>query len=303
MEVLVPTIITPAMVASVTANGVTLPEDPSQVWTAKTYADLELAHVVASHRVYRKVGAGASTVSPDINITGWQDFGPTNRTAAFDQQVSSQTRGASPLVFKIQPGAFNAFALFGVDATSVTIDIKETPGGTSVPGYPRTAALDGANIGDWYDYFFAPFVPVTDYYEADLPAYYSSEITITLSQATGTAAVGAIVVGDQRSLGQTLKGAQAKLTDFSYVNINQYGDNVIIRGKSARDMEASTFISLMDANAAEQTLASVLGRPCVFIASRGAMYSPLRVFGLGKGSLGFDYAEHVKLSLSVQGLT
>lgn len=302
MEVLVPIALSDAMVTSLTAGGTALLEDSTPVWAAGTFAVDDLRHRVQTHRVYRCVKAHttAGGVAPENDSTAnWQDLRPTNRWSMFDGSVATQTVGASPLVIKLQPSFFNGLALFGLDGVTISVVVKDAPDGATV--FSTTESLESGNVGDWYEYFFAPFKPRTDFLVSDLQPFAGSEVTITIT-GPGTVKAGVLAIGDQSPFGDSLSGARAELVDYSYIAIDEFGNNVIKKRRNSKDMAVRVLLSREEANRVSETMADLLAVPCVYIASKKGSDRALRVYGLGSGSISFDHPGHCVLDHTVKGL-
>lgn len=301
MEVLVPLAITDPMVTALTANGVNLPEDGTAAWASGTFVIDDLRHRVQTHRVYRCVKAHttAGGLTPENDPVNWLDIRPTNRWAMFDGAVVTQTVAASPLVIKLKPGFFNGLALFGLDGNSISVVLKNAPGGTVI--FSTSESLEYGGSSGWYEYFFAPFKPRTDFLVSGLRPFSGAELTVTIT-GIGNVKVGVLAAGDQSPLGDTLYGARAELVDYSYIAIDEFGNNVIKKRRNSKDMATRVLLAREEANRVSETMAKVLAVPCVYIASKKGSDRALRVYGLGSGSISFDHPGHCVLDHTVKGL-
>ncbi|MBC3920357.1 hypothetical protein H8L32_23035 [Undibacterium sp. CY18W] len=273
---------------------------------ATTYAVGTRCISTTTHRIYESVRASNLNNDPTniTNRTGttpwWIDIGPTNKWAMFDGIVSTQTSIASPLTVVLRPGAFNSFFLGGIEAETIAITVRSTPGGTIV--YSYSGVLEGTAPDDYYEYFFDRFKPQTDFVGRDIGEYNSAEISITLTRVSGSVKLGLLAIGDLRPLGMTQYGARAKPKTYSYIKVDEFGNNVIKRRKAATDMSATAVLELSEANTVLDILQSVLDVPCVWICTDIVAYQGLRVFGLGSGEISYDHPTNCQLTLNVQGL-
>jgi hypothetical protein len=303
---------TPGVLVSMSAGGLTLPEDPSDQWvaTGKTYVAGERVHVPSAHRVYEATGAannlGKNPTLPanQYNAAGvatfWIDVGPTNRAAGFDGLVSTPLVADSPLVITLTPGAFNGFAMFGVKADSFSVTVKDAPGGDVIYGEPITA-LEGSRPADYYEYFFDRFKPLTQVVRTGLSAYSSSEITITLSRATGQVQLGMLAIGDLKPVGVPLKGVSVEPMDFSSIVQDRFGNASVRRRANSTGMTISTVMDEEDANSVLQTIKETLGVPCVVIGSGASLYEWMTVFGTISASMSDQPYPFVTLKITVRG--
>lgn len=300
-------VLSPVTITSSMLTSSTVPESDYAAYNAgTTYTTGDRVISTTTHRVYESLRTGNVGKDPtDItNRVGtapwWLDLSPTNRWAMFDGIVSTKTIGATPLTVVINNIRFNSFYLAGLDAAQLRYVIKDFSGGTVIKDV--TVSLEDSSPPDYYEYFYDPYKRMTDYLVSGLDSYASSEITITLSQSAGNVSCGILALGDLRPLGTTLMGATAKPKTTSYIKIDEYGNNVIKRRKSAKDMQVTALLELADANNTLEAITELLDVPCVWVATDGALYSGLRVYGLGSADLAYDNPNHCTLTLSVQGL-
>lgn len=304
-SVLVPIAITDAMYV----GGTAVEPGPGEVaWTNIAWAKDAICCVIATHKRYQAaVAVAAGGVSPDLDIANattstpakWVELGPTNKWAAFDGAVSTQSAIAGTLTFVLKPGFFNGLALVGLEGSHIHVVVKDRTGGNVIYEYDKP--LESSRPGDWYEYFFSPFKPQTDLYITDIEPYYSAELTVTITSPT-VAKCGVLAVGDVRKLGGAQYGAKAKLIDYSYLKIDAFGNNVFKKRANAKSMSATIWIDIADADGVTDTMAEVLTVPCMWILTGLPNYRALRVWGMGSGEVSFDLPTYATLSLDVQGL-
>jgi hypothetical protein len=299
-------VLSPVTVDSSILTSSTVAETDYAAWSSSTnYTAGTRCISIVTHRIYECVTAH-SNKDPTVidNQAGttvyWLDVGPTNRWAMFDGEVSTQTVATSPLTVVVRPGTFNGLYLAGLDASSISITVKDAPGGVVI--YSYSGQLEGSQPSDYDEYFFDRFKPLTDFLASDIDQYNNAELTVVLTSTGGTVKCGVLAVGDLRALGRTQRGAKAKPKTYSYIKTDDFGRTSIKRRKSAKDMTASALLDLSEANTVTDLIQGLLDVPAVWIASDGQEYGALRVFGLGSGEVSFDGADYCQLSLSVQGL-
>lgn len=310
VSVLAPITFTPARIESIRAGGAELPEDGSPVWKpGTTYAVGDRVHVPEERRVYESAQSGNTGKDPTqalnrFNATGvatwWIEIGPTNRAAMFDAIISTPTYGPSPLTITLRPGAFNGIAMFGLDADALRIEVTEPDAGTMV--YSYDAPLEGSAPADYYEYFFEPFKPQTQFIATGIEPYANAQVRITLTKATGLARIGMLAIGDLKPLGVPQRGASVEPVDYSYVGTDQFGSTKITRRNSATGLSVQASMDIDDANTVLQTVKDLLGVPVVVIGSRAAGYEALTVFGLISGRLQYDVYGQPTLNLTAKGL-
>jgi len=296
---------------TITAGGVALPEDAAPAWSnTDTYGIGDQVHHLATHRVYESlkdnnIGKDPTVLANRVSAAGvgtwWLEVGPTNRAAMFDGLVSSKTYADSPLVIKLRPGAFNGFALFGIEADQYSVTVKDAPGGNTIYYQPLTS-LDASTPGDYYEYFFSPFKPLTRLVRTDIEPYGSAEITLILTKASGQVGLGMFAIGDMRPIGIPQRDASVEPIDYSYVKTDQYGNSTVRKGAVATGMSITTKMDKELAGLVLDTVQQVLGTPCVVVGSKAQYYEWMTVFGLISGRMSPADYPFATLSITVKGL-
>jgi hypothetical protein len=302
---------TAGVLTSITAGGVTLAEDTNSAWASgTTYTIGQRVHSVTTHRVYESLKDGNLGKDPTLAAnrttaagvgTWWLDIGPTNRVAMFDGLVNTQTSATSPLVITLSPGAFNGFALFGVDADSFAVTVRDAPGGNIIYS-EQTTALEGSMPADYYEYFFDRFKPLTQLIRTKIDPYGTAQITLTLTKATGPVKLGMFAIGDMRPVGVPQRDAVAEPIDYSYVKTDAYGNTEVKKRVNATGLSITAKMDKEDANTALNAIKQVLGTPCVVVGSEQPLYEWLTVFGLVSGRMSAADYPYVELNITVKGL-
>lgn len=296
---------------AMTAAGTELREDPSNAWRSDlTYPVGARVHTASNHQVYESVKEGNQDKDPsqDVNrynaagiATWWTKVGPTNRYAMFDGLVSSQTSAPSPLSITLTPGAFNGIALFGMEADTYDLVIRETPGGPVV--YSEiSVALDGAQPTDYYEYFFDRPKPLRQFIRTGLTPYSSGEVTLTLYNGSGAVKLGMFAIGDVRELGVPQRAAVASPQDFSYIKTDDFGNTSVRKRANATGLRIPVVVRSGDVNFVHETVKEILGVPTVVIGSQAVGYEWLTVFGLISGDMSAGPFPYSTLTLNVKGL-
>lgn len=299
---------TPGVIQSVTSNGVTLAEDSNAAWSpTATYTADQV--VYKGTRLYSATGKEGNTNKDPSVITNqfvaagpnnfWVDIGPTNRSAMFDALNSTQTSAPSPLVFVLRPGAFNGFALLNIDADSYSVTVKDSPGGAVIYSEPLTP-LEGSMPGDYYEYFFDRFKPLTQFIRSGIDPYGTSEITVSLNKSTGPVKLGMFAIGDMKPVGTPQRDAVVNPGSFNYVKQDAFGNLTVKRRPSATGMSISCITETFNANTIKADIDFVSGIPCVVIGSEAPMYEWMTTVGLVRATLSpvpFPYTT-VKLDIT-----
>lgn len=308
-------ILEPTLIDDTTLTSTTVPENDHAAWNSvDTYGLGDRRISAATHRIYESGNAGNLNKDPDdpvnrvANASGviwWIDVSATNAWKMFDEEKSSQTVAASPLTVVLEPGFINATYAGKIEnADTVAITMKDAPGGTVV--YSDTISLENSSPPDYYEHFFSPFEQQPDFVIDDLPPYELAELTVTLTNSSGNIKVGAMQIGDLRPLGTTRGGGRpkSKPKSYSYIKIDDFGENEIKRRKSARDMDIEVLVDLDYAITADAILEQARDKARFVIATPSPKYAGLRAFGLVNGEMSYETPgpQHCTLNLKVNGL-
>ncbi len=305
MNILIPIDITTAMVLAGTT--IAEPAAGETAWvSAGTYSLFDLRVRSTTHRVYQCVQAHTGrTALPEADGAYWADYGPTQRFAPFDVYVSTGVSGTTSMTYVLQPGFFNAVSLYGLAGGTLTVTIKDAPGGATT--YSSSAELFDQAIG-LYELLFTPPLQREKVVLYDLPISPIAEITLTISAGSGDpVGLGMCNIGDLRPVigqalwGGTQYGAGAEPKTFSYIKFFDDGSTEIRRRGSATDLRGSV---LMPADAAEYALATVqqvLDKPVSCIASSAPGYAYLNTIGLISGTVSAESSGTAKFAFSVRG--
>lgn len=306
MNILVPIAVTDAML---TSSNIPEPAAGETVWVSGSAYNLGDLRIRAStHRVYECVKAvpAGRAVLPELDPDYWLDVGPTLKWAAFDSEVSTQSRIVTPLTMTLKPGFFNALAFYGLDGATLVITLKSSTGGPVV--FTKTITLQEPPL-DWYDWAFGAIKPLTRYLIRDLVPYADAELTISITAAPGVSVgAGMVVVGDLVPLvlpdafGGVLGGATADPVTYSYIKTDDYGNTSIKRRRSATDMRFRVVMPRTNADYALSVVQRVLDVPAAWVATTAQGFDGLNVYGLGSGSMSYDNNANAIFTGYVKGM-
>jgi hypothetical protein len=259
MKIIAPRPFDPAKITSSPALTETL-------WAAGTRAQGDRRYVLPSYDLFE-----ALTTTTDEPVAGaakdpatWVRVGKVNRFAMFDELVGHPATDTVDIEIDIAPDGTitNAVALFGVEAGSVTIEMSDPTDGTV---YSRTLDLvDNSGVGDWWAYFYAPVVRLTDVVVDDLPSYATGTVHIELE---GPASVGEIVLGRAEDLGITQYGTGVSILDFSRKDRDTFGNAVLIQRAFAARVQFTGKVFTAQVGSVVSRLAARRALPTVYYAS------------------------------------
>lgn len=285
------------------SSSVAEPAAGEVVWVSgSTYAIGDLRIRTQTHRVYKRLTAGAGTTAPESDPTNWEDYAPTNRWAMFDAEINTQSSGSSPLTFTLAPGICNALALFELVGTSVTVTVKDGASGPTV--YTKTISLENSLVADWYQYFFEPFSQRGTVVMPDLPPYPSARIQVTVI-GNATAKVGACVVGTLFRLGSTKFDAKAGIKDYSKKEVDaKTGVVALLPGKFRKRMQVNLQLEAGAVDVVQTLLSNLRASAVVWIGDDSGSYEALTMLGFFTNfELNVAYANSSYYNLDIEGLT
>ena len=297
MYVVKPIQFTPSMLLSTTAL------EPTPLWVSGTsYAkDAEVTWPDPAGNVRKwKSLTNSNTDTPGLTAN-WFDLGPCNKCAMFDSLVSTQTTATSPLVVEIQPGdVVSNLALINLIGTSVKVEMIVN----GVEIYESTQSLQGAEIADWWDYYFLQDEQITQAIFNDLPAYYNPTIRITLT-GPGSVAIGHTVFGPRVELGSLSLGASSGIIDYSRKVTDEFGDTEFVQRAFADEFSGQLLVGNGQLNSLKRTLRDLRATPALWVGIDDDTYRELLVvFGWYRSHrIAINYPDHSLIDLEIEGLT
>lgn len=296
MKLIRPTAMTPAMLVSTTAT------EAHATWASgTTYA--AAVRVVYGTSIYESLQAANTNRQPDASPTWWVLIGPSNRWAMFDGQVSTQTTATSTLTVVAATGIIDTLAVIGVDAEAVTLTVQDGAGGPIV--YQQTQSVTGADVYDWYEYFFSdPTVRRTLAVFGSVPPYASAVATLTVAGG-GTVKVGGVVLGRVQAIGDTQLGAQAGITDYSRKDTDEFGTTTFVKRAMSKKLTATVQVPALDVNRVHRLLSDLRATPVLWIGTDAPEFSePLVVYGFYRDFyLSIAYPTVGLYQLEIEGLS
>ena len=257
MIVIPPVAITPAMLVGTNAVD-------AAAWAAgTTYA--AAAKVAYNYRTYVSLQAGNVGKNPATEPTWWYDSAPVNSMAAFDTSVSTATTATGGLSFTVQCGRITAVGFMGLLGQSITVTVRDGPGGSVV--YTETRAI-ASSEGTFYGWCFEPFAQVRESAFYGLPGATNGYLTVDVAGA-GTCAVGLCVMGKQFEVGKAEYGFGMPLEDRGRHYLDALGNAVNVERGYSKGMSGAIVADRANFNRLIAFLSDHIGSPCLWIAAPG----------------------------------
>jgi hypothetical protein len=277
--------------------------DPYPAWAAGSYSkhDRVMHSANGLSRAWESL-INTNTEEPGTG-TNWQDIGPSNRTAMFDNKNSTQTTGTSPLQVVIRPGkAFTNLALFNLSGNSVMVEVLDTADQVT---FTQTIELSTRATASWSDYYFKGFgTRLTQALFKGLPFDPAARIRITVTG--GSPGIGRSVVGRRQDLGMLHRGAAPYFTDYSYQKWDpDFGDYEWTVRDFARGFRGRLTVPTESLNAVWSALIRARAKPTLYVGTELQQYSETLVtLGVMEDiPASLDYQDHSLLNFTVKGLT
>lgn len=261
------------------------------------------ATVLYNERIYKSLNTGNVGHQPDTSPTWWLDIAPSNKTAMFDKQVSTQSVKTGKLIVQVTPGSlFDSLALLNVEANSVDVVVKDTPGGTTI--YTKHIDLDNSilEVIDWYTYFFEPFDFLDTVVLTEIPPYQTASIYVTFN-TDSTSKCGVMTYGTNIYLGGTQYGVSAGIIDYSVKQTDEFGNTTFVQRAFSKRMEPTLFIDNTKLNYINRTLQSLRAVPTVWVMSDDVRFQTTVTYGYYKDyNIEISYPTASLISMTIEGL-
>lgn len=299
------TVVRPIAIAAAMLVDSNVPENDYPEWSAgATYAKDARVILAAQHKVYQSLADGNTGNSPAAvtPTPKWIEVGPTNRWKAFDKSVSSQTKQATGISYRLKPGRAVTYlaAMNLTGATRMRVRVLDPVYGTV---YDKTIALARLPVSaGWWAWFFGERRAPAQALFAGLPSFPAADVLIDI-EGTADLAVGVILLGQARSFSLGVRmGARVGIQDYSRKERNEFGDVVLVERAFAKRASFSMLLRAAEVDVFHEFLASVRATPCLWIAS--GRYESTTVYGFYKSfDIVISYFDYSDSELELEGLT
>lgn len=256
--------------------------------------------VIEDHLAYESLIA-SNTGNPLTDAAKWLALGATNRWRMFDQSIGSLTEKSGAMDVTVAVGGrVDGLALFGLAAEQVQVVITSADLGEI---YNQTHSLrSDSGIDSWYEYFSEEVFYFTEMGLTDLPLTSNVDVRVVISSATGSVAVGTMVVGQSRSLGATVYGARCGIIDYSRKTTDAFGNTSLVERTFAKRVSFKVSVESGAADAVYTLLAQYRATPVVWVGADD--YSMTLIYGWARDwSVELTFPSHSYLTIEIEGLT
>jgi len=295
---------------NITLISSTIPEDqyngaatPDGEWTPGTYADGDVVYYTGTtpHKVYQSISA-SNTATPGEDVTKWTDLGATDRWLLFDAYMNTQTSNATSFTVVVDAADCDYVGVFNCDATSITFALSDD----GVVKKSETISLEASFPKDYDEWFFWP----SDYKRRaawEYPQYSSAttQLSVTVSSATGDAKCGVLAIGKAYMLGMTEFGAEVGFNDYSYKYENDTTGAVELIPGNYKDTGSLKMWADNDKiDSIKRRLVENRGKAAIYdFNNNGVNFEALVFYGIvGKVRTSIDYQYRSRISFTMEGM-
>lgn len=254
--------------------------------------------VIFQNQIYKCATSGISSVSPNLDIYKWVNFGFMNSRRFMDNQVStiSTNKNDTQIVIKTEK-EIDTIALFKLDGAFVEIYDKNGKLLT------EKINLTYKNSRSWWQYFFGEWTYKHDaIIKLDKP--YKGEITIKIYKGKFGANLGHLVLGNRFFIGVSIYGAKIGIVDYSKITSDEFGNKNFSKGKNAKFTDILVVVGSERVDTVREELEKLAGRVALFIGDeREYGYQSLMIFGYYKDfSILLDNYKTSECQISIEGV-
>lgn len=243
-------------------------EDEHPFWGDDTSYNA-LDRVIYEHKIYERIVAGTTATPPNLDQVNWLSLGATNKYRMFDNILSSVSSKMGGIEFTLTPNqVVNSIALLNVNAATVRVVMTDPVDGVV---YDQTKELRTLNdVVDYYSYFFAPLISLTDLNTAvflDLPSKPTATITLYVDSGEALVELGEVVYGIQSVVGRTNYGTSFGIKSYSRKEIDEFGKVTVVKRKNSKYSEYDIDIDNTNLSFVLRLFQDIDSVPCVFIGN------------------------------------
>ncbi len=284
-----------------TANTFKLSADPdgTAIVTSGSQSGTHTAFATR-HDVYESLVGSNLGNPPAISPNHWVRVDSTNRWRAHDDSMGSQTVNADTIenVYS-SAGITDGVALLNIDAAEVHVTQTDAVAGVV---YDETVSgVMHSGITDFYPWFFAPPVRVSDVVLTGLKPYLNSTVAVTLTDIGGMPKLGECVIGKLFEAGSTRFGLRTGIQSYSIKEANPFGIVKVKKRGFSRTEDMQVYVDNINLDRLVRFLESVRDTPIVYIGADP--YSSAIAFGFyNSWETVIDYPTQSLLTISIASL-
>lgn len=295
------TVVVPDPISDETLISINLPENDHAEYSPSVSYSLGARVILKTgyHKIYQSAVANNIGKFPAISPLEWDEVGPTNAWAAFDESGGTATLAENVLEFQVSGDLIDSFGFLELAADQVRIRGSHPTVGTY---FDQTYTVQERTIiGSWYDYFFSQINRQSQLVVFDVPPMSDSTYTITLTSG-GTIKLGTFVMGKAREFGFSQYGATVSIVNYGRTVTDQFGRRTRVRRGFAKRMTVQVELTPAVTDAVFNQLADLREVFALWVASNGT-FDMLTIAGDYKDfAVNIEYFSRNLCSLEIEGV-
>jgi hypothetical protein len=249
--------------------------------------------------VYISLQNGNTNQNPLTATTYWRRTGPTNKMAAFDDQISTityATGGGGPtinvdIIFAVfVADTIDTVGLLNVGGSGTAVAVADAVSKTLLYNETKAFSIGGQSFENTAVY-------------TDIPT--TSNTGLVSVRITGAfTSIGTFVTGLATNLGNTQYGASAGIIDYSRKETDEFGNITFVKRNYSKRLNANVSVINSNLNNVQKTLYDLRSTPALWIASTDTQFEEsLVVYGFYRDfSTDIAYPTYSICNLQIEGL-
>ena len=175
----------------------------------------------------------------------WVKYAVSNKFAMLDMSANSKSvvEGGNMTITFLQNQA-SVIGIGNYEADNIVVEVLASDGSTVIWSYTTPSTIN-ANVYDYYDYIYEPYLLNQDFTtKINIPILGRFiRITFNVTQLTGNSACGYLIVGTPIDMGYSLMGVKFGYNSLTTKEISDFGDLKVTKGFIQDIVDFETVIS------------------------------------------------------------
>lgn len=238
------------------------------LWVQQAYTKGTTVRRPNHRRFYALQDVPATVTAPENNTAGqtpyWQDIGPTERFAVFDNKYSTYADAPEAITYVLRPGSIcTALAALGIEGSDARVSVVDVKSGFLV--YQRTKNLRIKNCTSLLDYCFKPIMRRRDEVFDDLPRFKDALVCLTITKPGSTAQLADVVVGRLEYVGEAQWEPEIRTLRRSIIDDDGFGAIKFTKRRSSKLLTVSVRVDNTLADNVVRIMDEYTDEPCVIV--------------------------------------
>lgn len=213
--------------------------------------------------VYQSLTSSNIGNPPATSPANWAAVGVSNYFAMFDEKVGTQTTNANTISIEIEvTGLVNSVAIINAVGKTARFEAWDA---NDVKIMDTTISLYDYGVADWYEYFFKEPEYKDRFVSFSVPTFGAGRGKLTLDNTGSIAKLGALIYGNQYTIGQTQSGLAVGIKDYSIKETDGFGNYIIVERAFSDKIGADVVIETNKVQVVKKTLTTYRSRPLIWV--------------------------------------